>query len=47
MGGEGGCEEGLRSYQGIVCDHGDVLFIALFLLYNVFSFQRVLGCNKR
>ena len=40
MGGEGGCEEGLRSYQGIVCDHGDLLFIALFLLYNVFSFQR-------
>ena len=44
--GEGG-RGGWRSYQGIVCDHGDVLFNALCLLYNVFSFQRVFGCNKR
>ena len=32
MGGEGGCEEGWRSYLGIICDHGDVQFIVLCLL---------------
>ena len=47
MGGDGGCEEGWKSYLGIVCDHGDVMFIALCLLKNVFSFQRVFRCNKR